>query len=105
MESKISQLLSVLFTTGTILADFQEGSQPSLTNNLEKIRDLLLTLDKMADDIDIELPVEFVEMVEDGKNPRYEIYNHIRALVDKNQKTKGRVEAIEMFEKELSQHL
>ncbi|KAJ3274900.1 Mediator of RNA polymerase II transcription subunit 10 [Terramyces sp. JEL0728] len=97
VESKLVEISNLLYKTGVTVSNFEENSNEVLHKRLNKIMDCLVDLNQLKDQIDIDVPLNILEVVESGVNPDLVRKDQIQTLVDKNQKTKGRLEALRVF--------
>ncbi|KAJ3274889.1 Mediator of RNA polymerase II transcription subunit 10 [Terramyces sp. JEL0728] len=97
VESKLVEISNLLYKTGVTVSNFEENSNEVLHKRLNKIMDCLVDLNQLKDHIDIDVPLNILEVVESGVNPDLVRKDQIQTLVDKNQKTKGRLEALRVF--------
>ncbi|KAJ3326216.1 Mediator of RNA polymerase II transcription subunit 10 [Boothiomyces sp. JEL0866] len=102
VESKLVEISNLLYKTGVTVSNFEENSNEVLHRRLNKIMDCLVDLNQLKEQIDIDVPLNILEVVESGVNPDLVRKDQIQTLVDKNQKTKGRLEALKMFKNDLT---
>ena len=64
-----------------------------------------MALETLGEDETLELPWSVLEAVDRGENPQAMIREQVQTLVDKNQKTHGRIVAIQQLKEQLEKSL
>ncbi|KAL2913516.1 Mediator of RNA polymerase II transcription subunit 10 [Polyrhizophydium stewartii] len=105
LEAKLVETLDTLLKLGMTVFDYQPESGEVLNRRINTLIQCLADLDDMKRDIDVSIPVSLLEIVDNGINPDLYTSDMVQALVDKNQKTNGRVESIKMLRDELWREL
>ncbi|KAI7990598.1 Mediator of RNA polymerase II transcription subunit 10b [Camellia lanceoleosa] len=76
-----------------------DGYKPIRAPNLEW-NSLVLELDtmtKMVDKCNIQIPIEFLNLIDEGKNPDEFTRDVLNGCIAKNQNTKGKIDAFKAF--------
>ncbi|KAJ3111768.1 Mediator of RNA polymerase II transcription subunit 10 [Phlyctochytrium bullatum] len=106
VEQKVLELVNLLFRTGVTVYDFQPGGAPILHRRINDIATNMAELDKLKDKLeDIQIPLNLVDFIEDGHNPDIYTKDLVQALVDKNQKTNGRIQMMKQFRNDLEREI
>eukprot|EP00252_Welwitschia_mirabilis_P013203 TRINITY_DN29126_c0_g1_i1.p1 TRINITY_DN29126_c0_g1~~TRINITY_DN29126_c0_g1_i1.p1 ORF type:complete len:173 (+),score=47.42 TRINITY_DN29126_c0_g1_i1:286-804(+) len=101
----IQKCLGNLHQLHLTVSSFSTTSQLSL---LERINSLVVELDEMqksSDNCDIQVPLEVIRLIDDGKNPDEFTKDVINRCIQKNQVTKGKSEVFKNLRKELLEEL
>jgi hypothetical protein len=71
----------------------------------KRLQDLLHLLQQIKVETDFMIPMNVLEMVDHGINPDLLRKEQLQTIVDKNQKTHGRLCSIQLFHDELEQQI
>ncbi|GAQ79999.1 Mediator complex, subunit Med10 [Klebsormidium nitens] len=93
-------LLEIHQLERTVMA-YKESNQVLLFDRIDSFVKELKHVKKSAEGLDIEIPGEVVSLVDEGRNPDLYTREFLERCLDRNQATKGRVDAF----KELRGHL
>ncbi|EGF83434.1 hypothetical protein BATDEDRAFT_22126 [Batrachochytrium dendrobatidis JAM81] len=105
LEVKLLQTLETLLKISMTVHDFQPESGPVLNTRIETLVQCLLDMNDAKANTDIQVPFSLLEVVENGINPDQFTSDLVQTLVDKNQKTKGRIESIKILKDEIRTQL
>ncbi|KAI9335376.1 mediator complex, subunit Med10 [Zopfochytrium polystomum] len=104
-ERKLEDALETLLKISITVANYQPESGPVLQRRINEYVTQLADLDVLKEDLDVRVPLSVLEAIDEGKNPDQLTRDLVQILVDKNQKTNGRVRAMQDFSKELTSEL
>ncbi|KAJ3417033.1 hypothetical protein HDV05_007515 [Chytridiales sp. JEL 0842] len=105
VEIKLLELLDTLFKISLTVADFQPDSNAILQKRINRVASQLSDLNSLKETLDLKVPMNVLDYIDDGKNPDLYTKELVQLLVDKNQKTKGRVDAIQTLRNDLGKEL
>ncbi|KAJ3102132.1 Mediator of RNA polymerase II transcription subunit 10 [Phlyctochytrium planicorne] len=106
VEKKVQGLVNHLFRIGVTVYDFQPGSAPILHRRINDLASQMVALDAAKEDLnDVRVPFSLIDFIEEGKNPDIYTKDLIQLLIDKNQKTNGRIQTMKMFRNDLEREL
>ncbi|ORX51153.1 hypothetical protein BCR36DRAFT_351720 [Piromyces finnis] len=105
LENKTLELINTLYNLNVIVYDFQKESTPVLHNKINEVVNELKDLDEIKDNVDIKIPQELLDDVEQGKNPDIFSDNLIRETISQNQSTNGKIEAIKKLSRSLQKSI
>nr|ALO61897.1 mediator of RNA polymerase II transcription subunit 10 [Rehmannia glutinosa] len=103
--NSIQKTLGVLHQLSLTVSSFNVASQLPL---LQRMNNLVLELDNMtrlADKCNIQVPMEILNLVDDGKNPDEFTRDMLNGCIAKNQITKGKADAFKSMRRHLLEEL
>ncbi|XP_002527873.2 mediator of RNA polymerase II transcription subunit 10b isoform X1 [Ricinus communis] len=103
--NSIQKTLGLLHQLYLTVSSFNTASQLPL---LQRLNGLVLELDKMAklsEKCNIQVPLEVLNLIDDGKNPDEFTRDVINSCIAKNQVTKGKTDAFKGLRKHLLEEL
>ncbi|XP_049936057.1 mediator of RNA polymerase II transcription subunit 10b-like isoform X1 [Nymphaea colorata] len=103
--NSIQQSLGLLHQLHLTVSSFNMASQLPL---LQRLNDVVLELEmlqKLADSCNIQVPMEVVNLIDDGKNPDEFTRDVINSCIARNQVTKGKTDAFKSLRKHLLEEL
>ncbi|KAE8808998.1 Mediator of RNA polymerase II transcription subunit 10 [Hordeum vulgare] len=89
----------------TVYKGEREGTRRSRTWRRNALVAELDTMQKLADGCNIQVPMEVVNLIDDGKNPDEFTKDVLNSCIAKNQITKGRTDAFKSLRKHLLEEL
>ncbi|KAK1258445.1 Mediator of RNA polymerase II transcription subunit 10b [Acorus gramineus] len=101
----ILKTLSLLHQLHLTVSPYNISSQLTL---LQRLNTIVLELDNMkrlADDCNIQVPIEVVYLIDDGKNPDEFTKDVLNLCIARNQMTKGKTDAFKSLQKHLLEEL
>uniref|UniRef100_A0A0C9QLS1 Mediator of RNA polymerase II transcription subunit 10 n=1 Tax=Wollemia nobilis TaxID=56998 RepID=A0A0C9QLS1_9CONI len=101
----IQKSLGILHQLHCTVSSFTVNSQLTL---LERVNSLVCEFDEMqkaAQNCDIQVPLEVVKLIDEGKNPDEFTKEIINKCIQRNQTTKGKSEAFKNLRKQLLEEL
>ncbi|KAI8803096.1 mediator complex, subunit Med10, partial [Cladochytrium replicatum] len=101
LEKKTLSVLDALFNLAVTVYDFQPESTPVLQNRVTDFTKQLAELDRHKNDVNVRVPLSLIDYVDGGQNPDLHTKELVQTLVDKNQKSSGRIASIKMLSDEL----
>ncbi|ORX85120.1 hypothetical protein BCR32DRAFT_265871 [Anaeromyces robustus] len=105
LENKTMELINTLYNLNVIVYDFQPSSTQVLHNKINEVVEELKDLDDIKENIDIKIPQELLDDIEQGKNPDIFTNNLIKATVSQNQNTNGKIEAMKLLSNTLQKNI
>jgi hypothetical protein len=101
IDKKLVALTNEMYKSGVTIA--YNRQTPLLGERINSIIEILSELDESCKNGEItkEIPMNFVEVVDAGVNPDLVQKQQLQTLVDKNQKTNGRLQSLKFFRDEL----
>ncbi|XP_057858353.2 mediator of RNA polymerase II transcription subunit 10b [Cryptomeria japonica] len=105
VSKSIQKSLGILHQLHCTVSSFNINSQLNL---LERVNSLVGELDQMqkaAQNCDIQVPLEVIKLIDDGRNPDEYTKDIINKCIQRNQITKGKSEAFKNFRKQLLEEL
>ncbi|KAK1296279.1 Mediator of RNA polymerase II transcription subunit 10b [Acorus calamus] len=93
----IMKALGLLHQLHLTVSSYNISSQLTL---LQRLNTLVLQLDNMkrlADDCNIQVPMEVVNLIDDGKNSDEFTKDVLNLCIARNQMTKGKIDAFKIF--------
>ncbi|OZJ02218.1 hypothetical protein BZG36_04720 [Bifiguratus adelaidae] len=106
LETRLTDTINCLYELSVMVYDFQEESGNQLVQN--KINQLVnhyAEIDKLKDELDMTVPEEVVNLVQDGKIPDLFTQAFIERAAAENQYTNGKVAAVKDFRDRLASEL
>ncbi|KAG9142870.1 hypothetical protein Leryth_005615 [Lithospermum erythrorhizon] len=103
--NSIQKTLAILHQLHLTVSSFNVSSQLPL---LQRMNNLVLELDnltKLADKCNIQVPMEVLNLIDDGKNPDEFTKDVLNSCIAKNQMTKGKTDAFKALRKHLLEDL
>ncbi|KAH7560872.1 hypothetical protein ACOSP7_016680 [Xanthoceras sorbifolium] len=103
--NSIQKTLGLLHQLYLTVSSFNAASQLPL---LQRLNSLVTELDNMvnlSEKCNIEVPMEVLNLIDDGKNPDEFTRDIINSCIAKNQVTKGKTDAFKSFRKHLLEEL
>ncbi|XP_044969834.1 mediator of RNA polymerase II transcription subunit 10b-like [Hordeum vulgare subsp. vulgare] len=101
----IQKTLGLLHQLNLNVSSFSSASQLPLLQRLNALVAELDTMQKLADGCNIQVPMEVVNLIDDGKNPDEFTKDVLNSCIAKNQITKGRTDAFKSLRKHLLEEL
>jgi mediator of RNA polymerase II transcription subunit 10 len=96
VDEKVTEVINTLLKTGLSISK----CSPETMTRIETVIEKLSALSSLQ--TQIQVPINVIQAVDGGVNPLVLEKNQMNALVDKNQKTKGRIESLRAFRAELA---
>ncbi|CAM8986695.1 unnamed protein product [Rhodiola kirilowii] len=103
--NSIQKTLGLLHQLYLTVSSFNVASQLPLLQRLNSLVVELDNMSKMAENCNIQVPVEVLNLIDDGKNPDEFTRDVINVCITKNQITKGKTDALKGFRKHLLEEL
>ncbi|PUZ71651.1 hypothetical protein GQ55_2G330600 [Panicum hallii var. hallii] len=105
VTSSIQKTLGLLHQLNLTVSSFNSASQLPLLQRLNALVAELDTMQKLAEGCDIQVPMEVVNLIDDGKNPDEFTRDVLNSCIAKNQITKGKTDAFKSLRKHLLEEL
>ncbi|XP_047176153.1 mediator of RNA polymerase II transcription subunit 10b [Vigna umbellata] len=105
VSNSIQKTLGLIHQLSLTVSTFNAAFQMPL---LQRINGLVVELDnmvKLAEKCNIQVPMEVVNLIDDGKNPDEFTKDVINSCIAKNQITKGKTDALKSLRKHLLEEL
>uniref|UniRef100_A0A914Y431 Mediator of RNA polymerase II transcription subunit 10 n=1 Tax=Panagrolaimus superbus TaxID=310955 RepID=A0A914Y431_9BILA len=91
---------------GVIASEFTPRSQEPLLNKIHTMVHGLRQLDKLREQfVDVRVPVELLEYVDQGKNPQLYTKEFLDRTLNKNKEINGKIELYKKFQASLLREL
>ncbi|XP_020685480.1 mediator of RNA polymerase II transcription subunit 10b [Dendrobium catenatum] len=103
--NSIQKTLGLLHQLYLTVSSFNVASQLPLLQRLNSLVAELHTMQKLAENCNIQVPMEVVNLIDDGKNPDEFTKDVINSCIAKNQITKGKTDAFKSLRKYLLEEL
>uniref|UniRef100_A0ACD5XZI8 Uncharacterized protein n=1 Tax=Avena sativa TaxID=4498 RepID=A0ACD5XZI8_AVESA len=100
VTGSIQKTLGLLHQLNLNVSSFRSASQLPLLQRLNALVAELDTMQKLADGCNIQVPMEVVNLIDDGKNPDEFTRDVLNSCIAKNQITKGKTDAFKAEDKE-----
>ncbi|MQM15179.1 hypothetical protein Taro_048117 [Colocasia esculenta] len=94
--NSIQKTLGLLHQLHLTVSSFNSASQLPLLQRLNALVTELDTMQKLADNCNIQVPMEILNLIDDGKNPDEFTRDVINSCITKNQVTKGKTDAFKV---------
>ncbi|KAK3204739.1 hypothetical protein Dsin_018785 [Dipteronia sinensis] len=95
----VQKTLGLLHQLYLTVSSFNSASQLPLLQRLNSLVTELDNMVKLSEKCDIQVPVEVLNLIDEGKNPDEFTRDVINSCIAKNQVTKGRTDAFKSFRK------
>ncbi|CAL5087210.1 unnamed protein product [Urochloa decumbens] len=105
VTSSIQKTLGLLHQLNLTVSSFNSASQLPLLQRLNALVAELDTMQKLAEGCNIQVPMEVVNLIDDGKNPDEFTRDVFNSCIAKNQITKGKTDAFKSLRKHLLEEL
>eukprot|EP00262_Sarcandra_glabra_P021188 TRINITY_DN8803_c0_g1_i1.p1 TRINITY_DN8803_c0_g1~~TRINITY_DN8803_c0_g1_i1.p1 ORF type:complete len:184 (-),score=34.06 TRINITY_DN8803_c0_g1_i1:221-772(-) len=103
--NSIQKSLGLLHQLHLTVSSFNMASQLPLLQRLNAVVTELDTMQKLAENCNIQVPMEVVNLIDDGKNPDEFTRDVINSCIVRNQITKGKTDAFKGLRKHLLEEL
>ncbi|KAL5200855.1 hypothetical protein ABZP36_035209 [Zizania latifolia] len=105
VTASIQKTLGLLHQLNLNVSSFSSASQLPLLQRLNALVAELDTMQKLAEGCNIQVPMEVVNLIDDGKNPDEFTRDVLNSCIAKNQVTKGKTDAFKSLRKHLLEEL
>ncbi|XP_062194157.1 mediator of RNA polymerase II transcription subunit 10b-like [Phragmites australis] len=105
VTSSIQKTLGLLHQLNLTVSSFNSASQLPLLQRLNALVGELDTMQKLAEGCNIQVPMEVVNLIDNGKNPDEFTKDVFNSCIAKNQITKGKTDAFKSLRKHLLEEL
>lgn len=105
VNNSIHKSLSLLHQLHLTVSSFNVSSQLPLLQRLNALVTELDTMQKLGDSCNIQVPMEVVNLIDDGKNPDEFTKDVFNTCISKNQTLKGKTEAFKSLRNHLLENL
>jgi mediator of RNA polymerase II transcription subunit 10 len=105
ISRSIQKSLGILHQMHCTVSSFTANSQLNLLDRINYLVNEINEMQKAAQDIDIQVPLEVIKLIDDGKNPDEFTKDIINKCIQRNQTTKGKSEAFKNLRKQLLEEL
>ncbi|XP_042513602.1 mediator of RNA polymerase II transcription subunit 10b-like [Macadamia integrifolia] len=103
--NSIQKTLGLLHQLHLTVSSFSVASQLPLLQRLNALVSELDTMQRLAENCNIQVPMEVVNLIDDGKNPDEFTRDIINSCISRNQITKGKTDAFKALRKNLLEEL
>ncbi|CAL1406282.1 unnamed protein product [Linum trigynum] len=103
--NSIQKNLGLIHQLYLTVSSFNAASQAPLLQRLNGLITELDNMDKLAEKCNIQVPMEVLNLIDDGKNPDEFTRDVINSCIAKNQVTKGKTDGFKALRKNLLEEL
>ncbi|XP_058085477.1 mediator of RNA polymerase II transcription subunit 10b [Magnolia sinica] len=103
--NSIQKTLGLLHQLYLTVSSFNASSQLPLLQRLNAVVSELDAMQRLAENCNIQVPMEVVNLIDDGKNPDEFTRDVINSCISRNQITKGKTDAFKSLRKHLLEEL
>ncbi|KAM3259143.1 hypothetical protein ACQJBY_050747 [Aegilops geniculata] len=101
VTASIQRTLGLLHQLNLNVSSFSSASQLPLLQRLNALVAELDTMQKLAEECNIQVPMEVVNLIDDGKNPDEFTRDVLNSCIAKNQITKGKTDAFKQLSRKM----
>ncbi|MCO5568299.1 hypothetical protein L7F22_021998 [Adiantum nelumboides] len=101
ISASIQHSLALLHQLHCSVSSFTLHSQPTLLDRLNGVMKELSVMHSAAEDCHFQIPIDVIRLVDDGKNPDEFTRDLLNNCIQRNQATKGKVDAFKALRKHL----
>ncbi|XP_072979110.1 mediator of RNA polymerase II transcription subunit 10b [Typha angustifolia] len=105
VTNSVQKTLGLLHQLYLTVSSFNAASQLPLLHRLNALVEELDSMQKLAENCNIQVPMEVVNLIDDGKNPDEFTRDVLNSCIAKNQITKGKTDAFKSLRKHLLEEL
>ncbi|OAY64152.1 mediator of RNA polymerase II transcription subunit 10b isoform X2 [Ananas comosus] len=105
VTDSIQKTLGLLHQLYLTVSSYNVASQLPLLQRLNALVAELDSMQKLAENCNIQVPMEVVNLIDDGKNPDEFTRDVLNSCITKNQITKGKTDAFKSLRKHLLEEL
>lgn len=88
-----------------IVSDFQPQGQNVLNQKIQSLVTGLQEIDKLKNQIDVNVPLEVFDYIDQGRNPQLYTKDCIDKALTKNEEVKGKIDSYRKFKSNLMKEL
>jgi len=99
VEDCLKSLSQTLYNVGLIVQDFQPESDRVLQKRVNEIALGFKTLMQLKNGLDVKVPMEVLEFIEEGRNPDLFTKEFVERVAAENHYTNGKIWAFQEFHK------
>ncbi|CAN1255659.1 Mediator of RNA polymerase II transcription subunit 10b [Linum perenne] len=103
--NSIQKILGLIHQLYLTVSSFNAASQAPLLQRLNALMTELDNMEKLSEKCNIQVPMEVLNLIDDGKNPDEFTRDVINSCIAKNQVTKGKTDAFKALRKNLLDEL
>eukprot|EP00741_Cyanophora_paradoxa_P015080 tig00020848_g14551.t1 len=96
-EARLLSTVDVLGRIAAVVEEFSPERQPLLLKQIHELIGQYEKLQQLSHRIPLQIPVQVLGYVDDGRNPNQFTRDLIARCVESNQRTKGKVEGLSLF--------
>ncbi|KAI8325426.1 hypothetical protein GQ54DRAFT_308372 [Martensiomyces pterosporus] len=100
MERKIREALETLSQISVTVNNYESADEHVLQRRVENLVRAYSDMHSMKDGLDINIPLEVLSFIEDGRNPDEFTRNFTERVAAENQFTNGKISALSSFKDE-----
>ncbi|KAJ1532425.1 Mediator of RNA polymerase II transcription subunit 10, partial [Cladochytrium tenue] len=100
--AKLEELLDSLLKISITVANYQPESAQVLQRRINEYVTHLADLDVLREALDVRVPLSILEALDAGKDPDVTTGELVQLAVDANQKTHGRMRALQMLNRDVA---
>mmetsp|Transcript_26583 Transcript_26583/g.43519 ORF Transcript_26583/g.43519 Transcript_26583/m.43519 type:complete len:139 (-) Transcript_26583:788-1204(-) len=105
IEAELEDTIESLRQISILVEGFRSESQEPLLLKLNALVERFQSLERLANESTVQVPLEVLSYVDDGRNPNLFTKDSIQRCIESHQRTRGKVDALSSFRKELRTEL
>ncbi|KAL6061606.1 hypothetical protein QOT17_012779 [Balamuthia mandrillaris] len=105
LEQCLEGAIETLRQLVIIVEEFKRDSQPLLCDKTNAVIDMLQRLENIRFNYDMEVPLEVFKHIDEGENPDLYLQQTLRTCMESNERTKGKIEALQNFKQALEDEI
>ncbi|XP_035905968.1 mediator of RNA polymerase II transcription subunit 10 [Anopheles stephensi] len=105
LENHLEMFIENVRQIRIIVSDFQPQGQNVLNQKIQSLVTGLQEIDKMKNQIDVNVPLEVFDYIDQGRNPQLYTKDCIDKALTKNEEVKGKIDSYRKFKSNLMKEL
>ncbi|XP_058125906.1 mediator of RNA polymerase II transcription subunit 10 [Anopheles ziemanni] len=105
LENHLEMFIENVRQIRIIVSDFQPQGQNVLNQKIQSLVTGLQEIDKLKHQIDVNVPLEVFDYIDQGRNPQLYTKDCIDKALTKNEEVKGKIDSYRKFKSNLMKEL
>uniref|UniRef100_A0A182QUI5 Mediator of RNA polymerase II transcription subunit 10 n=1 Tax=Anopheles farauti TaxID=69004 RepID=A0A182QUI5_9DIPT len=105
LENHLEMFIENVRQIRIIVSDFQPQGQNVLNQKIQSLVTGLQEIDKLKNQIDVNVPLEVFDYIDQGRNPQLYTKDCIDKALTKNEEVKGKIDSYRKFKSNLMKEL
>ncbi|XP_050090164.1 mediator of RNA polymerase II transcription subunit 10 [Anopheles aquasalis] len=105
LETQLELFIENVRQIRIIVSDFQPQGQNVLNQKIQSLVTMLQQIDKLKTQIDVNVPLEVFDYIDQGRNPQLYTKDCIDKALTKNEEVKGKIDSYRKFKSNLMKEL